>query len=778
MGIRQTTSGNPEVKYIWLTDNFVGGTNIMYSDDTVEDGEFRQLLNYNLDSRGALDKRKGYTLNAALSELLFSDNAPELPVFKQGKVSNNTIKNILLFKFLENTNNVWTLLSNAKSISDVQETMNEDEQYELKILLLIQLNDGSNKYYVNQYIIKPLSVDRKQLATGSVDADMLGDKVLTDISYGEDTSKLYFTNNKQGLIMFNKSDNTFSYSNPKNGGKNSVYKPSALEIRKVGFNVLGDEPLSWIGSSTITTKSIQGVYLTTTDRIPVQIIPSSYKFQINIIYTGTIDSFDIKLIDTTKTENNEISIEKVKNETYSKDGLLVYDIAIKVQPTDDIELNVSVTGDATISTYRDYFSIGEPSPQAKPVEKLNVGEMQTIEISQRLVYYKGDTIWFSEINVYDYIPNYNYVILPIDGTDEIVKIAFFRTCHIVFTRNRIYKLTGTFGNDDFTVSLVSGSIGCTAPNSVCVVNNKLVFLSQVGLKHLKFDTFRENLENLESLDDKVYPFFITNEHAYGFVYKNQYVLLHNFRGENPDVQIRYSNFKVPDTCRYYYEMEAFVFDEYATDTDSGEKIFPYHLIVINGELYTTLQLSDGKSYVFKYGGTESDFGYVFSSVFQTAGVNTQYPLHKKKFKNVILKTIGGELAQPLFIKVFADGTLYYDTLVGVTSINPNGEVIYEMQNKPTTTLPPSIAKLDSPIPPVSTVVNPDGSITSTTGLTKDQSSTIILGTTRLGETPIIVRKIKLPVSCKNIAIEVTTTTGSQLNVLAVGYTFKLGKVKE
>ena len=47
MGTRQINSGNPEAKYVWLTDNFVGGVNVSYADDTVEDGEFRQLLNYN-----------------------------------------------------------------------------------------------------------------------------------------------------------------------------------------------------------------------------------------------------------------------------------------------------------------------------------------------------------------------------------------------------------------------------------------------------------------------------------------------------------------------------------------------------------------------------------------------------------------------------------------------------------------------------------------------------------------------------------------------------------
>ena len=63
MGVRQAISGNPETKYVWLTEEFTGGANIAYADDNTADSEFRQLLNYNLDSRGALEQRKTYSIN-------------------------------------------------------------------------------------------------------------------------------------------------------------------------------------------------------------------------------------------------------------------------------------------------------------------------------------------------------------------------------------------------------------------------------------------------------------------------------------------------------------------------------------------------------------------------------------------------------------------------------------------------------------------------------------------------------------------------------------------
>ena len=211
MGVRQVNSGNPETKFVWLTDNFVGGVNIAYADDTVEDGEFRQLLNYNLDSRGSLEKRKGYTKNLALTQLLFDEidgqQAPEFPVFSQLSVLNSPMVDIVMLKMLENTNNVWTVLADYASVELLQQVMGVDDEYILKILLIVKYEDGSNAYFINKYSIKYDSITREQLSKGTIDVDILTDRNLMNVSYGEDNQKLYITSNKQGLIMFNKETN-------------------------------------------------------------------------------------------------------------------------------------------------------------------------------------------------------------------------------------------------------------------------------------------------------------------------------------------------------------------------------------------------------------------------------------------------------------------------------------------------------------------------------------------------------------------------------------------
>lgn len=754
MGVRQSISGNPETKYVWLTEEFTGGANIAYADDNTADSEFRQLLNYNLDSRGALEKRKGYSRNNALTDLLFSEGlgkVPDFPMFERlTDTSPDALKEIVLFKFLENTDNVWSLLGDSNSLADFQNRIIEDNEYNLKLLIIAEFNDGTNKYYINKYVIKADEITREG-KTGTVDVDFSVERNLMSVACGEDTTKFYITANKQGLVIFDKEKETFSYTNAKGDSANVAYKPNSIEIRKVGFNVLGDDPLSWIDSSTLTTESIQGIYLTTQDRIPVLIVPSSYKFQVNIIYTGSKSDFTITLKDSTKTEDNDITIESSKNTELSKSGLAVYDVTIKVQPAGEVEFNIKFTDSGVnVSTYRDYYTVGTVDPQSQKVEQLNVGEMKCIEIAQRLVYYGKNTVWFSEINRYDYIPNYNYVLFPLENTDEIVKIAYYRTSYMIFTKRRIYKFVGTFGADDFGVLLVNDTIGCIAPESVYMVSNEMYFLSQTGLKSLKNDVFRENLENIDDLDEKVSPYIIANEFAYGFLYQDQYILSNNLRGEVRPLEIRYQNFNIPDTCRYYYNTKAFVFDQYASSSDISNRLYPSFIVYDSGYLYTFMKDYNGKSTLWRYGDDYSDFGVSFTALLETSGINMNYPLHKKKIKNIILKCTGGELAQPLYVKVYADGATVYDTWVGATRVLSTGEVIYEVVEKPTLELPPSIAQLGG----------------------------MKLGITKLGNSPIILRKLKLPTSCKNIAISIESRTDEKLVIMSIGYTYKIGKVKE
>ena len=245
-------------------------------------------------------------------------------------------------------------------------------------------------------------------------------------------------------------------------------------------------------------RSIQGIFLTTIEGTPVVDLPSGGKFKVYVLYTGADATFNF----TFKEGEKDLTASVTKDTTNSVAGYNIYEVELGVVPTSEVEIKIEKSG-AGIDPYYDYYSVGSPDPEAKAVETLNIGEYGICEAYNRAVYYKGDTIWFSEINNFDYVPNYNYATLPIEPIDEITKIVFFRNVYIVFTKYRVYKFMGQFGTTEFQIMPVNMAIGCHAPNTVVPIENELYFASTRGLFSLRSSEFRDGIENLRELDTKV-----------------------------------------------------------------------------------------------------------------------------------------------------------------------------------------------------------------------------------------------------------------------------------
>lgn len=347
---------------------------------------------------------------------------------------------------------------------------------------------------------------------------------------------------------------------------NSAYVPSALEVRHIGFNVLCADPMHTIDTQGITTDSIQGLYICTTDNIPLQNLPLGQKFLLNILYTGEDNGFSVEM----KEGENAVSFDILANTTLSQAGLKVYDVTFKDTPSKQVEIKITKTG-ATLEPYYDYYDVAQQDVEAKPVTQVNLGDFGLYEMSNRAVFYKDDTIWFSDVNNFKYIPNYNYLTLPIEPTDKITKICYFKKSHIIFTKQRIYKMTGSFGASDFQVSPVNLSLGCHAGNTVVPIEDILYFASPRGLYALKSSTFVEGYENLKELDLKVkkltsdftkYDEELTNpairfngisEKAYAFRYKDKYLLFYNNYTDKGD----YAAVNDLDTLAYQFDIGSY-----------------------------------------------------------------------------------------------------------------------------------------------------------------------------------------------------------------------------
>ncbi len=628
--------GNPETKLMVINTDFSGGVNLTFSDDLVRPNEMRYLSNYEMDFTGELRARKGFGKSNALSELLYGDvtTIEDFPMITR---VNSPLKNIILFRIIQNDNNAWKELTEFKTLGDYQQYRGSLNN-QIRLFILAELPNGSIKYWVKSYIIGTSDIT-KTGSTGTLPANFNGKDNLLNVETGEQYGKVFLTSNSGGLLSYDTEEDKFSYVGAFTGKTNEAYKPNGIEVRRIGFNVLGDSPLTWIDSSGLTVESIQGVYLTTTDRIPLMSIPTGQKIQVNIIYTGASSDFDIIFSEY----ETPIDATVTKNTALSGTGIAVYDVDFLTRPSTELQININFSSvGIVLEDYIDYYPVGSFDPSAKTVTKLDIGKYKIIQMYDRLVYYHKNEIWFSDINNFSYVPNFNYILLPIEPNDEVVKIIFFRTSYIVLTRKKIFKLEGSFESSTLALSLVNDDIGCIAPNSVVLVENVLFFLSTRGLRGLKTDVFRENLENMVEFDQRVGPIVTNNFGSYAFVYKDQYFLMSNNRDEVRKVDIRGRDYFVPDVIKYYYRIGAFTFDNFNTNN------YPRFIWFEQGEMYSLMDKT-----ITKFGSAYNDFGQKYDCEFETHGLSMGYPTHEKKFKHLVFK-FGGEV-NDIYIDTFADG---------------------------------------------------------------------------------------------------------------------------
>lgn len=590
MGVYQKFKGDPESKLFYLLNNFMGGINTEFSDDSSNDTDFESIINFDMDKLGTLNKRGGFGELTAISEIFNTLPSSSLPNIKNrtNRTPNpeNENDNVVYMKLLRNDNNCFRALSGFSgedAYKKYQEMYGfQNNQFDL-LMITSTMTDGvvtASKAWLYHCELPEIVDNNDTLVFNSyvIDLPVLfnWDRNLMNLETIEFYDKIYFTGNNKCLVTFNRSikvtsneifASAFTYSGIDNAlVTNSAHVPSGLEVRHIGFNLLCNDPMHSINTQGITTDSIQGLYVCTTDNIPLSNIPLGQKFLLNIIYTGNDSGFSIDI----KEGDNTLSFDMEENNTLTQAGLKVYEIKFKDVPSGEIEIKVSKVG-ATLEPYYDYYNVAQFDKQAKPIEQLNIGDYGVCEMYSRAVYYKDDTIWFSDVNNFDYVPNYNYVTLAIEPTDKITKICYFKKSYIIFTKQMIYKMTGSYGSSDFAVSPVNTSLGCHAGNTVVPIEDTLYFASPRGLYALRSSQFVEGFENVKELDLKVKKltsdftkfsdeldnptirFNGISERAYAFRYKDKYLLFYNNYNDKGD----YAAVNELDTLAYQFDIGAY-----------------------------------------------------------------------------------------------------------------------------------------------------------------------------------------------------------------------------
>lgn len=379
---------------------------------------------------------------------------------------------------------------------------------------------------------------------------------------------------------------------------------------------------------------------------------------------------------------------------------------------------------------------------------------QLTKAGDRLLMYGDNAIFWSEFGNWDYFPNPNYVILPLESDDVITNISYFRGSYLVFTKKSIWRITGEFGDiESFAITLLNDSIGCVAPKSVKGFENTVIFMSADGLYRVKQAYFTEGLENVEKVDKHVKEIVQVDSEAEAILYGEQYWLFSDNWGDY-------------DAIRYYYTIDIpnghpYVVDSYGSHADNK----PDAVFQLGNKLFSV----KGKTF-YQYGVDYYDFlprketnleseltNSAYTTTIVTSNNSFGYPTHTKKMKSMYIKT-DAKTAIPFYISIAldneTDATLTTEDMVPM--LDPTtGSITYVPVDTP------NLALIGQTMDPTALldyfILNQD-----------------ILNS----NTP--TQLVKLPFSGKgrNVKVMIKQKSPDYFAIENIGFLFKLGKVRE
>lgn len=370
------------------------------------------------------------------------------------------------------------------------------------------------------------------------------------------------------------------------------------------------------------------------------------------------------------------------------------------------------------------------------ISGMELKDYSMIEVNNRLVVYKENTLFFSDLYDFTYFPSRYYVTLSLDVDDKITKVYYFRGNYIVFTRNKIFKFFGEFATQNFSLTLVNDQIGCIAGESIKSINNNLVFLSGSGLFALKNHYFADELENVEKIDTEIRDIVPRDDTAYGFIDNGIYYLLFNKEEDY-------------DALKFYFEIpalrgrvNAFTIDKYETRPDvifnfgRGKQAFSFKRKMIATFNY-------GFRDFFNELSLEEEGQYDF--VLETIPLNFHYPTHEKKIRELFIKTVSKEKF-PIMTKVSIDGYITMSPEKQVISYDSYGSVIYE--------------KIDNP------AFITEGS---------RKLGNFELDISRIGDGDAVNHRVRAVGRGTNVSVSISQKTPYEFKIRALDFGFKIGK---
>lgn len=427
----------------------------------------------------------------------------------------------------------------------------------------------------------------------------------------------------------------------------------------------------------------------------------------------------------------------------------------------DVDLEIELLG------FTNLYPVGDSND--KEIKPIDLTKAKHIIIKDRMYIYSGNTILISDLysaldnKSFSYFPNYNYIILSLEANDSIQKIAYFRGAYLIFTKKKIFRMSGEFMTDSFSIVTINDALGCVAPDSVRSINNTLIFMSEDGLYTVKQNFYQDGLENLDKIDRQIKGIVPRGTKHESILYNEQYMLF--IKDEDNNYQ---------KTIKQYYNMQyatktyPYVVDEY--------EVIPEYLLKISMDL---IAIKNNQLWVYDLGytdfapsnATEAELeNYTYKWTVITPYWTLGYPLHEKKFKNFFIK-LDSDTITPVYFTIYVDKLAFSTSFEYLAKLNEHGEIEYY--------------KITNPVDLQTTVDSETNIVVEATPTQDTFDPDLVLGDFELGrdtlnETKYQVHKVLLGGSAKgkSIALQIEQKKNSYFGLDSIGLVYKLGKMRE
>lgn len=787
MSSRQPLKGQKSKDYQILSD-FIKGYDTKTSDDVLKDNVLRDLMNYSIDDMGAMSKRKGcknlgitelftkllnndpnYTLTHELYQNIM-DSADTTLTFESFfnqlfKLENDTYEvaggdtitikydKVLCTKPLDEYSEIDSI--------KIENKINKTYKY-----LIILGGYTQNKNDVISYFFKYIRLDYiYEEKDGKINVDLKGKIVKTNptiskYEFGNMNKRLYDEGiiepaNYNDLLFF--ATGRTIYKVEKSNFKtfidltNNPYKPTPIEVANIGFNIVANDPLTYVDTTLGNSDSIKGIYYIYNNE-PTQVVPFNKPFKIQILSTGATALGKPEYRPDNGEIDETLNPYKEFNGSFSSGNTSLFECTGFDQ---DGKFEIRIKKGSSIQPYRGHFQTGNITDQT-------VGKVQDIKnliktslyckiINTQLVLYGAHGyLFFSDFDRFDYYPNYYYLYAVETLGDEVKGIKYFRQYHAVFTSKQIKRMTGGFGTESFGIYPLNDFVGCLNGNTIKQIENNLVFLANDGLYMLKQGYIGEGTENVVRIDENIDGDYDVNKVVNAFNVGDRYTLA---LGNDKFDALNYSSsnsaffkYKFANNGKRKYMP---IFSNNAIGTT---QILPYIDLENNLLQFLDFECSNDKVNI-----VYSDDNLAYNSYFTLIKVNFGTPTNNKKFKKLYIKSQNKSSNRiPLYVTIIIDDHVL---------LQPDKYRVYLDQDDNT---------IKYRLKTTSDIGLENGAILGD----------IILGRNTLGEKSTQTCRLDIGDKGKSIAIKVEDNYDKNrpntdpFSVVIIGFVFKLKKVKE